>query len=167
MEARAERLQGRSEAFRSVVRDRIRLRLLHREKQRSFAAEAFGILFEGDAYGDGKAKGANAEKYQAVQDARFLGRRRDPDSRDLTVRRMPGYGSLCLKGFGGVFLNTDLLLKVAGIGILVTVAYQILHKSGRDEQAMLVSLTGLIIVLFMLVQEMGGLFDSVKSIFGL
>ena len=65
------------------------------------------------------------------------------------------------------FLNTDLLLKVAGIGILVTVAYQILHKSGRDEQAMLVSLTGLIIVLFMLVQEMGGLFDSVKSIFGL
>jgi stage III sporulation protein AC len=70
-------------------------------------------------------------------------------------------------GLGVDFLNTDLLLKVAGIGILVTVAYQILHKSGRDEQAMLVSLTGLIIVLFMLVQEMGGLFDSVKSIFGL
>ena len=55
-------------------------------------------------------------------------------------------------------MNTDLLLKVAGIGILVTVAYQILHKSGRDEQAMLVSLAGLIIVLFMLVQEIGGLF---------
>ena len=64
-------------------------------------------------------------------------------------------------------LNTDLLLKVAGIGILVTVAYQILHKTGRDEQAMLVSVAGLIIVLLMLVREMGGLFDSVKSIFGL
>ena len=68
---------------------------------------------------------------------------------------------------GGVVLNTELLLKVAGIGILVTVAYQILHKSGRDEQAMLVSLAGLIIVLFMLVQEIGGLFESVESIFGL
>lgn len=68
---------------------------------------------------------------------------------------------------GGVFLNTELLMKVAGIGILVTVAYQILHKSGRDEQAMLVSLAGLIIVLFMLVQEIGGLFESVESIFGL
>ena len=64
-------------------------------------------------------------------------------------------------------MNTELLLKVAGIGILVTVAYQILHKSGRDEQARLVSIAGLIIVLLMLVQEMGGLFDSVKSIFGL
>lgn len=64
-------------------------------------------------------------------------------------------------------MNTELILKVAGIGILVTVAYQILSKSGRDEQAMLVSISGLIIVLFMLVREMGGLYDSVKSIFGL
>lgn len=64
-------------------------------------------------------------------------------------------------------MNTELILKVAGIGILVTVAYQILSKSGRDERAMLVSISGLIIVLFMLVREMGGLFDSVKSIFGL
>ena len=64
-------------------------------------------------------------------------------------------------------MNTELILKVAGIGILVTVAYQILSKSGRDEQAMLVSISGLINVLFMLVREMGGLFDSVKSIFGL
>jgi stage III sporulation protein AC len=64
-------------------------------------------------------------------------------------------------------MNTELLLKVAGIGILVTIAYQILNKSGRDEQAMLVSISGIIIVLLMLVREMGGLFDSVKSIFGL
>lgn len=64
-------------------------------------------------------------------------------------------------------MNTELILKVAGIGILVTVAYQILSKSGRDEQAMLVSISGIIIVLYMLVREMGGLFDSVKSIFGI
>ena len=64
-------------------------------------------------------------------------------------------------------MDVSLVLKVAGVGMLVTVVAQILGKAGRDEQAMLVSLTGLIIVLFMLVQEMGGLFDSVKSIFGL
>ena len=64
-------------------------------------------------------------------------------------------------------MNTELILKVAGIGILVAIAHQILSKTGRDEQAMLVSISGIIIVLFMLVREMGGLFDSVKSIFGL
>ena len=64
-------------------------------------------------------------------------------------------------------MDIGLILKVAGVGILVSAAAQILQKSGRDEQAMLVSIAGLIIVLLMLVQEMGGLFDSVKSIFGL
>lgn len=64
-------------------------------------------------------------------------------------------------------MNTELILKVAGIGILVAVAHQILSKSGRDEQAMLVTVSGIIIVLLVLVREMGGLFDTVKSIFGL
>ncbi len=64
-------------------------------------------------------------------------------------------------------MNTELLLKVAGVGVLVTVAHQILSKSGRDEQAMLVTLSGIIIVLMMLVQELGGLFDTVRSIFDL
>ena len=64
-------------------------------------------------------------------------------------------------------MNTELLLKVAGVGSLVTVAHQILSKSGRDEQALMVTLSGIIIVLMMLVQELGGLFDTVKSIFDL
>lgn len=64
-------------------------------------------------------------------------------------------------------MNIELILKVAGIGILVTVAYQILMKSGRDEQAMLVSVAGIIIVLFMLVNEIGGLLDAVRNVFGL
>ena len=64
-------------------------------------------------------------------------------------------------------MNTELLLKVAGVGILITVAHQILSKSGRDEQALMVTLSGIIIVLMMLVQELGGLFDTVKSIFDL
>ena len=64
-------------------------------------------------------------------------------------------------------MDVSLILKVAGIGVLVSIASSILNKSGRDEQAMLVSLSGLIIVLFMLVQEIGGLFETVESIFGL
>ncbi len=64
-------------------------------------------------------------------------------------------------------MNIELILKVAGVGVLVTVAYQVLMKSGRDEQAMLVSVAGIIIVLFMLVNELGGLFESIKNVFGL
>lgn len=64
-------------------------------------------------------------------------------------------------------MNIELILKVAGIGFLVTVVYQVLLKSGRDEQAMLVSVAGIIIVLLMLVGEIGGLIDTVKNVFGL
>ena len=64
-------------------------------------------------------------------------------------------------------MNTDLLLKVAGIGILVTVAYQILHKSGRDEQAMLLTITGIIVVMVMLIGEIGELLEEVRDIFGI
>ena len=64
-------------------------------------------------------------------------------------------------------MNIELRLKVAGVGVLVTVAYQVLMKSGRDEQAMLVSVAGIIIVLLMLVNEIGGLLDAVRNVFGL
>lgn len=64
-------------------------------------------------------------------------------------------------------MNIELILKVAGIGIIVTVAYQILIKSGRDEQAMLVSVAGIIITIFMLVNEIGGLFETIRNVFGL
>ena len=63
-------------------------------------------------------------------------------------------------------MDVSLILKVAGIGMLVTVAAQILGKAGRDEQAMLVSVAGIIIVLLMLVQEIGNLIGEVRSVFG-
>lgn len=63
-------------------------------------------------------------------------------------------------------MDITLLLKVAGIGILVSVATQILGKSGRDEQSTLVIISGIVVVLFMLVTEIGGLFDSVMKTFG-
>ncbi len=64
-------------------------------------------------------------------------------------------------------MDVSLILKVAGVGLLVTVAHQILSKAGRDEQAMLVTLSGIVIVLLLLVQEIGTLFETVREIFGL
>lgn len=67
----------------------------------------------------------------------------------------------------GISLNIALLLKIAGIGLLVSVAYQILHKSGRDEQATFVSLAGVIIVALLLIAEIDNLFSTIRNIFGL
>ena len=64
-------------------------------------------------------------------------------------------------------MDITLIVKVAGVGMLVAVSAQILGKSGRDEQAMLVTLAGLIVVLLMLVREIGTLFDTVKAVFGM
>ncbi len=63
-------------------------------------------------------------------------------------------------------MDVSLILKIAGVGILVSVASAILNKSGRDEQAMLVTLAGIIVVMLMLVGEIGSLFETVQSVFG-
>ncbi len=64
-------------------------------------------------------------------------------------------------------MNIDLLFKVAGIGILVSVINQVLSKSGREEQATLTTLTGLIIVLMIVINEIGTLFSTVRTVFKL
>ena len=66
-----------------------------------------------------------------------------------------------------VSMEVGLVLKVAGVGLLVSVATQILNKSGRDEQATLVSLAGIVLVLMLLVSELGALFDAVRRVFGI
>jgi stage III sporulation protein AC len=63
-------------------------------------------------------------------------------------------------------LYIGLILKVAGVGILVSAASQILSKSGRDEQAMLVTVAGIVVVLILLIGEIEKLFDLVCSVFG-
>ncbi len=63
--------------------------------------------------------------------------------------------------------DVSLLLKVAGIGMIAAVICQILSKSGRDEQATLVSVAGIIIVLSMIAGKLSSLFDSLRQIFGL
>ena len=64
-------------------------------------------------------------------------------------------------------MNVDLIFKIAAIGILVSVLNQLLIRSGREEQAMMTTLAGLIAVLMMLIDEISNLFDTVKSVFGL
>lgn len=64
-------------------------------------------------------------------------------------------------------MNVDLIFKIAAIGIIVAVLNQLLIRSGREEQAMMTTLAGLIVVLMMIIQEIDALFKSIKSIFGL
>lgn len=64
-------------------------------------------------------------------------------------------------------MNIDLIFKIAAIGILVSVLNQVLTRSGRDEQATMTTLAGLVVVLMMVVQEIADLFDLVKNLFGL
>ena len=63
-------------------------------------------------------------------------------------------------------MDVSLILKIAGVGLLVAVSSQILGKYGRDDQAMLVGIAGIIVVLLMLVGEVGALFESISDIFG-
>lgn len=63
-------------------------------------------------------------------------------------------------------MDISLIIKIAGIGILVAVATQILSKTGRDEQAMFVTLAGILVALMLLVSQIRDLFDVVTSIFG-
>ncbi len=64
-------------------------------------------------------------------------------------------------------MDVDLIFKIAAIGILVSVLNMVLARSGRDEQAMMVTLAGLIVVLMMVVQQISSLFDLVKELFSL
>ena len=64
-------------------------------------------------------------------------------------------------------MDIGLLLKIMGIGLLVAAAHQILAKSGREEQATLVSVTGIIVVLLIIVGELAGLIEKIRSVFGL
>ena len=62
-------------------------------------------------------------------------------------------------------MNVDLLFKIAAIGILVAVLNQLLVRSGREEQAMMTTLAGLVVVLMMMVRQISELFDLIKTLF--
>ena len=64
-------------------------------------------------------------------------------------------------------MGPDLIMKVAGMGMLVSVACQILSRLGKDDQSSLVSLGGIIAILIVLFSEIAVLFDTVRDIFGI
>jgi len=64
-------------------------------------------------------------------------------------------------------MDVDMIFKVAAIGIIVAVLNQILTRSGREEQAMLTTLAGLIVVLMMIITQISTLFDTIKNLFDL
>ena len=64
-------------------------------------------------------------------------------------------------------MDVDLIFKIAAIGIIVSVLNQVLIRSGREEQATMTTLAGLIVVLMMMIEQISPLFETVKSVFGL
>ena len=63
-------------------------------------------------------------------------------------------------------MEIDLIFKIAAIGIIVSILNQVLSRSGREEQATLTTLAGVIVVLMMVAQKIADLFDLVKQLFG-
>ena len=63
-------------------------------------------------------------------------------------------------------MEVDLIFKIAAVGILVAVLNLLLSRAGRDEQALMTTIAGLVVVLIIIVQEISGLFDLIKSLFG-
>lgn len=66
-----------------------------------------------------------------------------------------------------IFMDVELILKVAGVGMIITVVCQIMSKAGRDEQSTLVSLVGMVLILALLAEEIGKLVSTLRAVFGL
>ena len=64
-------------------------------------------------------------------------------------------------------MDIDLIFKIAAIGIIVAVLNLLLKRAERDEQAMMTTLAGLIVVLLMILRQIGNLFETIKEVFGL
>jgi len=64
------------------------------------------------------------------------------------------------------FMNVDLIFKIAAVGILVAVLDMLLVKAERKDQALLTGIAGLIVVLLMVLNEISGLFNTIKTLFG-
>ena len=64
-------------------------------------------------------------------------------------------------------MDVDLIFRIAGVGIVVAVLNQLLMRSGREEQALLTTIAGLVVVLYVLAKEIGNLFEVIKQIFNL
>lgn len=70
-------------------------------------------------------------------------------------------------GFGSVKMDVDLILKVCGIAMIVTVVCHVMSKAGKDEQSTVVSLVGVVLIFLLLAEKMGELISTLKEVFGL
>lgn len=75
--------------------------------------------------------------------------------------------SLLLLCGKGEFMNIDLVFKIAAVGIIVAILNSLLSKSGRDEQALMVTIAGLVVVLLVIAQEIFELFETLKNLFSI
>jgi stage III sporulation protein AC len=64
-------------------------------------------------------------------------------------------------------MGIDLVFKIAAVGIVVAILYQVLKSTGREDQALMISVGGLIVVLLIIAKEVANLFDTVKTLFNL
>ena len=64
-------------------------------------------------------------------------------------------------------MNVELIFQIAGIGIIVAVMNVLLSRSGRDEQALMITIAGLVVVLMMIIKESAQLFETIKTVFGI
>ena len=64
-------------------------------------------------------------------------------------------------------MDLDLILKVAGVGMIITVVCQIMSKAGKEDQSALVSLVGMVVILIMLAEKIGTLISTLRGVFGL
>ncbi len=64
-------------------------------------------------------------------------------------------------------MEVDLIFKIAGIGIIVAVLNILLQRSGRDEQAMMTTIAGLVVVMMMLIKEIAALFETIREVFNI
>ncbi len=64
-------------------------------------------------------------------------------------------------------MDVDLILKAAGIGMIVTVVCQIMSRAGKDEQSNMVSIAAMVVILLLVVEKLGGMVNSIREIFGL
>lgn len=64
-------------------------------------------------------------------------------------------------------MDVDMIFKMAAIGIIVAILHQLLVRSGREEQALLTTIAGLIVALMMIITQISDLFATIKNTFGL
>ena len=107
---------------------------------------------------------ADGRLYQREESLRRDAARRADDPNAGRDGRRGGVSDADL---GGCAMNIDLLFQIAGVGILIFAVNQVLQKAGREDIAVLASVAGLVVVMFLVVDLVAQLLNNVKSIFGL